>query len=244
MPAFRYSMEQIRVAEETASDVFDKKLSMAEGARRLTNLHGFNASSAKDFIANYRCMLQGRVFQRSLGASSVDHYLTAIASKRGVHALAQAISALDQHIVYYESTVGQALPGLRAVADQHRALAPPLSFAEHTASFEEAVEEAMQDSQAKRLARLAKAPTTPQRVRASVYLFTRNPDVVAEVLLRADGRCEHCAKPAPFNRKKNGKPYLEVHHTVPLSKGGKDVVENAMALCPNCHRFLHFGLEE
>lgn len=33
----------------------------------------------------------------------------------------------------------------------------------------------------------------------------------------------------------------EVHHKVPLSAGGDDTVENAIALCPNCHRKAHFG---
>jgi 5-methylcytosine-specific restriction protein A len=243
MPSFRYSEYQIRVAEESASDVFDKKLSMADGVRHLVDAHGFNANSAKDFIANYRCMLQGRLFQRSLGAATVDHYLTSIASKRGGHFLALAISAIDQHIVYYESVVGQALPGLRAVANKHRDVAPLLSFAEHAASFEAAVDEAMNDTQTKRLARLAKAPSKPQRVRVSAYIFTRNADVVAEVLHRANGMCERCENPAPFCRKKNGEPYLEVHHVLPLSEDGDDVVENAIALCPTCHRLLHFGIE-
>jgi len=34
---------------------------------------------------------------------------------------------------------------------------------------------------------------------------------------------------------------LEVHHKVPLAEGGDDTVENAIALCPNCHRHAHYG---
>lgn len=212
---FRYSEEQIRVAEEIASSVFDKKLSMAEGARHLTDAHGFNPNSAKDFIANYRCMLQGRLFQRSLGTATVDHYLAAIASNRGAHFLALAISAVDQHVVYYESVVGQSLPGLRAIVDQHRAVAPTLSFAEHAASFDEAVAEAILDTQAKRLARLAKASGKPQKVRVSAYVFARNPDVVAEVLLRAKGKCERCAEPpVPPQEERRTLPRSAPHRAV------------------------------
>ncbi len=36
-----------------------------------------------------------------------------------------------------------------------------------------------------------------------------------------------------------GKPYLEVHHIKWLSKGGADSIENAIALCPNCHSKMH-----
>lgn len=73
-------------------------------------------------------------------------------------------------------------------------------------------------------------------------VFNRNPDVVAEVLRRANGICENCNKLAPFNRKKDGTPFLEVHHKVRLADGGEDTVENAIGTCPNCHREFHFGI--
>ncbi|WAG20214.1 HNH endonuclease [Burkholderia gladioli] len=72
-------------------------------------------------------------------------------------------------------------------------------------------------------------------------IFLRNADVVAEVLHRANGACERCKNPAPFLRKKDGSPYLEVHHVQQLANDGEDTVDNAIALCPNCHREMHFG---
>ncbi|WP_080666815.1 HNH endonuclease signature motif containing protein [Variovorax paradoxus] len=44
-----------------------------------------------------------------------------------------------------------------------------------------------------------------------------------------------------FVSKATGDPYLEVHHITPLALGGDDTVDNAWALCPNCHREKHFG---
>ena len=75
----------------------------------------------------------------------------------------------------------------------------------------------------------------------TTVVFRRNADVVAEVLLRASGICESCGNAAPFFKKKDSTPYLEVHHELPLSKGGDDTIENAIALCPNCHRERHYG---
>lgn len=69
--------------------------------------------------------------------------------------------------------------------------------------------------------------------------FIRDPNVIAWVLLEADGRCEKCRKPAPF-RRSDGGPYLEVHHVRPLGEGGPDTTDNAVACCPNCHRQLHY----
>jgi len=45
-----------------------------------------------------------------------------------------------------------------------------------------------------------------------------------------------------FIRKKDNTPYLEVHHKIQLAEGGEDSIENAIAVCPNCHRELHFGI--
>ena len=92
-----------------------------------------------------------------------------------------------------------------------------------------------------RLARLAEAPRLPGRVEVRRREFRRNPDVIAEVLLRARGRCEGCRRKAPFVRRSDGSPYLEIHHEITLAEGGEDTVDNATALCPNCHRRRHHG---
>jgi len=80
----------------------------------------------------------------------------------------------------------------------------------------------------------------PSSTTASVTQFVRDPKVVAWVLNAANGVCECCEKPAPFV-KEDGTPYLEVHHIQRLADGGADTVENAVAICPNCHMQLHYG---
>ena len=72
-------------------------------------------------------------------------------------------------------------------------------------------------------------------------VYDRNPDVIVEVLERAGSKCEKCLNDAPFKKRKDGMPYLEVHHIVRLADGGYDTVANAIALCPNCHRESHYG---
>jgi 5-methylcytosine-specific restriction protein A len=62
------------------------------------------------------------------------------------------------------------------------------------------------------------------------------------VLARADGVCECCRLPAPFKRK-DGSAYLEPHHIRRLSDGGPDHPRWVAAICPNCHRQIHFGAD-
>jgi 5-methylcytosine-specific restriction protein A len=108
--------------------------------------------------------------------------------------------------------------------------------------FQAAVVLAASSSEEQRLARLATAPKVPRRLTVTSSVFARNPDVVAQVLFRAAGACERCGRRAPFIRRADGTPYLEVHHRIQLASGGHDTVENAVAVCPNCHREAHFGV--
>lgn len=104
------------------------------------------------------------------------------------------------------------------------------------------VEKSLSDSSDERKKRLQKAIKKPTVIQIVSKGFRRNPDVIAEVLERANGVCESCKLSAPFIRKKDNTPYLEVHHKLTLAEGGEDIVKNTEALCPNCHREAHFGV--
>lgn len=109
--------------------------------------------------------------------------------------------------------------------------------------FEEAVESAAKLPSSTRERILATESKTPVLTEVTTRVYKRSPYVVAEVLLRANGKCQSCRCDAPF-LKEDGTPFLEVHHIEWLSKGGEDSVENAIALCPNCHRQAHYGVLE
>lgn len=82
----------------------------------------------------------------------------------------------------------------------------------------------------------------PDRRGAIVSVVDRSRHVRDYVLARANGHCEGCERPAPFNRA-DGSPYLEPHHIRRLSDGGPDDPRHVIALCPNCHRRVHFGVD-
>jgi len=74
--------------------------------------------------------------------------------------------------------------------------------------------------------------------RVASQRHVRNEYVTEFVKRRANGKCQLCGQDAPFHDR-SGQPYLEVHHIQWLSKGGEDKIDNAVALCPNCHRKMH-----
>ena len=104
------------------------------------------------------------------------------------------------------------------------------------------VSAAMTLTSKQRLKILALAPEFPSKSTVTTTVFQRSPLVVAEALYRAAGICERCGFCAPFISRATGLPYLEVHHKVRLADCGRDTIDNAIALCPNCHRAEHFSI--
>ena len=232
----------IEVAYEVAKLVYQQEVTQGAGARQLNIDHGFNVNSARDLIMVFRHLMQGESFQRGLSGPDMDYFLTRIGEDYGPVALRTAVQALWLHLRYYEGIRKVTMHKLRGVAGAHQARAAlPESLLELESNFKVAVQRSLADSPSKRQSRLSEAAKIPNRTAVVLYAFVRNPDVVAEVLLRAMGKCERCKATAPFLRRKDSTPYLEVHHIIQLANGGEDTVENAEALCPNCHRELHYG---
>ena len=113
--------------------------------------------------------------------------------------------------------------------------------AEYLVKFDTAVGGSLTTTSSERQKIILASDKTPKKVLRYIEDYARNPTVVAEALYKANGICEACHQPAPFIKKSNGEPYLEVHHIKPLSEGGEDSLENVQAICPNCHRKMHFG---
>jgi hypothetical protein len=81
----------------------------------------------------------------------------------------------------------------------------------------------------------------PQQVTVLGKVFIRDSSVRAAALARAKGKCEFCGQPGFVTS--SGLSFLETHHIIPLSEGGKDVITNVAAVCANHHREAHHGVQ-
>lgn len=107
-----------------------------------------------------------------------------------------------------------------------------------TVAFEIAVRD---DLKRKQLSRPS-GNANPAVYSSSLTQYQRDPSVKAWVLKQASGVCECCKKQAPFLGY-DGLPYLEAHHVKKLAEKGSDTISNVVAVCPNCHRELHYGAD-
>lgn len=246
------NQEQQAAAYPHIRAAYAKELSVKEAVERLHQSLDLNKTSARILILVYACLREGSVFKRALSGSDMDYLLSQIAAETGATGLATALTAFRLHISYREIN-GVSQKSNSQLLSQHKVRLMeleaderdiPVSIDTLHQKFAQDVLAALGDSKESRLERLSSAPKMPTRSVREVFVFNRNPDVVAEVLLRAQGSCERCHKPAPFLRRSDGTPYLEVHHLIPLAEGGEDSVVNAAAMCPNCHRESHFGATE
>jgi 5-methylcytosine-specific restriction protein A len=82
----------------------------------------------------------------------------------------------------------------------------------------------------------------PEQTLSSGKSYVRDPVLRAWVRQQAEGKCEGCRNPAPFE--KDGRPFLEVHHVKHLAQDGTDLWTNVVALCPNCHQRCHHSSDK
>jgi len=119
-----------------------------------------------------------------------------------------------------------------------------LSESEYQQKLQDSINNGKKLSKEERNLESQKLPIIPEKVIIQSTAFKRNQFVVIETIERANGKCELCCKDAPFVKIKDKTPFLEVHHVNPLANGGEDTLNNTVALCPNCHREAHLGINK
>lgn len=193
---------------------------------------------------------QDSSYTRGWNSMAILHHIGLIDVHKGIfkeHTVDQAIEVLEQQDrkafttiieILRQKTYSYARVG--TIAEQSSQYGAR-TMEEVERELEEEIKISRGLTKGERSKRLKSALRIPKILTVTTTTYQRNPDVVAEILERANGICERCGAPAPFIRASDGTPYLEVHHKIRLADGGEDTVENAIALCPNCHRELHFG---
>ena len=83
---------------------------------------------------------------------------------------------------------------------------------------------------------------SPKKIITTTTLIKHSPIVRANRLIKAGGKCERCGKQSPYYKEGRDIEYLQVHYISPIEEGGKDEVDNTIALCPNCKKEVEMGI--
>jgi 5-methylcytosine-specific restriction enzyme A len=234
--------EQIEFSCKLAQQVCADDIEIVDAARKLANDKNMNPSSARGYIETFIHMVSGKTYTRTINASATEYYFKVIHTSYDLEVLRKATESVRKHLDYYFAVRNARQVSIRKILEHYtKIIESESNLSDLRDGFEKNVELATEESSEDRLTRISVASKIPEKIVVATIVYRRNPDVAAEVLFRAKGVCERCQNKAPFLRASNDSPYLEVHHKKQLAHGGEDTVNNALALCPNCHRELHYG---
>jgi len=89
----------------------------------------------------------------------------------------------------------------------------------------------------------------PSKKSKTVLTYPRDPKIAQQAISRANFECENKRDHWLFKSRRTNKNFVEAHHLFPVSATkllGRDLdfVDNIFALCPSCHRAIHYGVND
>lgn len=112
----------IPLAYRTAKAVYGKQITLKEGTQILINSEDININSARDYLNNFKYIIEGKSFSRTLNEASMDYYFKKITQEYGFEQLAISLNALGAHISYYEELQNTTMHKTRAIHAKYLAL--------------------------------------------------------------------------------------------------------------------------
>lgn len=94
--------QQVEAACLVASQVYKAQLSPNKGVTMLSRDFGLNETSAKIFIDDYKYLITGHIFKRTLSSFAMSYFVESIWTEYGSDGLANAVKSLRSHIDYFE----------------------------------------------------------------------------------------------------------------------------------------------
>lgn len=85
-----------------------------------------------------------------------------------------------------------------------------------------------------------KGAEAPRSIFQSVKVYERDRAIKVYLMEAVGCICEVCGWKSDI-KDDSGEFYIEMHHLKMLSEGGSDKISNAVLVCPNCHRALHYS---
>ncbi len=116
--------EIIPTAYEISKSVYKGNLTFKEGLKLLTETSTIKESVAANFMNDFKHLMNGEEFQRTLNIATTDYFLNQIYSEFGVKQLNTALISVTKHINYYENLKEKkvTLYGMRELVNKYMLL--------------------------------------------------------------------------------------------------------------------------
>lgn len=114
----KITMEMIQSAYETAKLVYAGSIGLTDGKRAISEATGMGAGSATDYMINFRHMMEGCSYARTMNQAATEYFLEHIGQNYGRERQRTAARAVLEHVAYYR-TVRCCLPGIERIARRY-----------------------------------------------------------------------------------------------------------------------------
>jgi predicted HNH restriction endonuclease len=232
----------VPLAYDLSIQVYKNEIKLSEAVRELSAKNQMNENSARDYINNFKYLLEGRQFTRTLNQYSMNYFLNRIYEDFGKEGINNAIQALEKHVDYYEGKQNAKMRGMRKLIQEFSELSLALNKDEKEQN--DIIKYLISNKKSKKeiLNRLLKRKTPKtERIIAQTESFKRDNNSIAEIKYLRGFKCEICGKSI---KKRDGSFYIEAAHIKPKYKEGEETLSNIILLCPNHHKEFDLGYRE
>ena len=229
----------VPLAYDISKKVFAGEIKLSEGKKIIVGENRMNPNSAADYINNFRYLIQGRRFTRTLNYFSMDYFLENIYKDFGRTGLINSVSALNKHIEYYEHQQNTTMRKMRQLASKYDLI----EISPEDKDLQEEIIESLDKDNANNLSLIrdlkAYKPTdSPQQRLTKFQVRQRDNSIIAKLKKIRGFKCQICNKKI---QKADGSFYIEAAHIKPKRELGSEAPNNILILCPNHHKEFDYG---
>ncbi|HEX8279090.1 MAG TPA: HNH endonuclease [Segetibacter sp.] len=235
----KISTELTPLAYNISKKVYEKQLTFSEGQKIAVGDNKMNKNSAADYINDFRCLIEGKRFTRTLNAYSMEYFLEHIFNDFGAQGLTNALTALKEHIEYYEDLQKVRMHKMRDIYEKYFAAIPlqsPDEQEQNDIIKEILKEEPLKADILNELKNLKQ--TDPEVIYLKGKAYKRDNKTVAQIKILRDFSCQFCGTTIT---KKDGSKYIEAAHIKAKHLKGRETLDNIILLCPNHHKEFDLG---
>lgn len=116
----KFTQEIIEEIGHLGKDIYEEKLSIPEAQARMERQFNVHPGSVRMYLENFQKMVAGQCYKRAMNAAATDFFLKEIYAAYGEKALAAALSAVSQHVEYYESFSTGKLRKIRSLYETYK----------------------------------------------------------------------------------------------------------------------------
>ena len=114
--------EHLPTVYTLARNAYHQAATKSASAEEISRVGGIKVSTANDLVRNLQHMIKGERYRRRLASAVTAYFLEAIYRDFGRPGLANALSALEKHIDYYEEKASVNNVTDRSILEQFRAV--------------------------------------------------------------------------------------------------------------------------